>query len=359
LDDIQKLVQERCSARTKSNFQSADSIRYDLWEKYNVAVDDTTRTWSIGGDFGPDAIFRWTDDGPVSAERTRNKRDWRKKGMYKQSTFSEKLADPNDEEEVLNLISDRLEARRVKDFHISDYILEYLYDNYNVSIDDRLRQWSVGGDFGDELKQLRTTSPTAPDGTIISQPVRIYSRRGGKGQLLEKELKLIDVMIQRRAEELSRFNYKAAESIKSGLRKKFYVVIDDSSYSWHIRGNDYCLSPMFNRALPESIQRSRGEIEKLIRERVQARKEKDFKRADAIRSDLFKTYLIKIDDKNKEWSVIPSKYGKTESKDLESNSYDQPTLRLDTADSDRNVSDGENSAVSMNIDNFTQEDLKN
>ena len=305
IDNIQTLIKARSDARAKLDYKLADMIRNELWKKFNVAVDDISRTWSAGGDFGPDGVFRWTDEGPVSAGRKSNKRDWRNEGAYTQSSFSKELANPDDEEEVLNLICDRLEARRVKDFQIADYILDYLYETYDISVDDRMRQWSVGGDFGgSDLSKLRTTSPTAPDGTLISQPVRVYTRRGGTGQLSDKELKLVDAMIQRRAEELSRFNHKAAEAIKDGLRKKFYLVIDDYNHSWHIRGNDYCLSPLYKGDLPSSIKESQDEIEKLIRERVQARGEKDFHRADAIRMDLFETYGIQIDDRVKEWTIV-------------------------------------------------------
>ena len=52
--------------KKSANYVLADRIRETLWDDHRVAVDDTSRTWSIGGDFGPNGTFRWTDDGPIN-----------------------------------------------------------------------------------------------------------------------------------------------------------------------------------------------------------------------------------------------------------------------------------------------------
>ena len=362
VDNIQALIKARSDARAKLDYKLADMIRNELWKKLNVAVDDISRTWSVGGDFGPDGVFRWTDEGPVSAGRKSNKRDWRNEGAYTQSSFSKELANPDDEEEVLNLICDRLEARRVKDFQIADYILDYLYETYDISVDDRMRQWSVGGDFGgSDVSKLRTTSPTAPDGTLVSQPVRVYTRRGGTGQLSEKDLKLIDAMIQRRAEEMSRFNHKAADAIKVGLRKKYYLIIDDYNHSWHIRGNDYCLSPLYKGDIPDFIKESQDEIEKLIRERVQARGEKDFHRADAIRMDLFNTYGIKIDDRVKEWTIVSNEKKSDHNKIIKDETIfieNESDEKVKNEQNDEILNDESSQQSSSDKHIFTQEELE-
>jgi len=64
--DIQKLVETRDAARANLDYNTADQIRNDLWKTYRVAVDDISRTWSAGGNFGPNGTFRWTDDGPIN-----------------------------------------------------------------------------------------------------------------------------------------------------------------------------------------------------------------------------------------------------------------------------------------------------
>jgi cysteinyl-tRNA synthetase len=257
------------------------------------------------GDFGPDGTFRWTDDGPINPRRDRNKamKDWRKTGMYSKSVHSEPLEKKDDEDEVWNLIHDRLEARRVKDFDLADLIRDHLYKQYRVSVDDQLRQWSVGGEFDVEATQsLRSGSPTTTDGKTGSSFMKVYNQRGGNGQLSEKEVLLVKAMIKRRAEEFARYNLQAAESIRKGLKKKFYVIIDDVNCEWHVRGNDFIMSPTL-KSIPQAVENSKMEIESLIRERNQAKGEGDYQRADEIRSDLFSTYSIVLDDRLKEWSI--------------------------------------------------------
>ena len=226
--------------------------------------------------------------------------------MYVQSPYSKPLANQNVElKEVENLIHDRLEAKRVKDYRVADDIRDFLYKEYGVSVDDRLRQWSVGGLFDqEEIQRLQKESPTSPDGKVTSFVYRRYNRRGGIGHLTEKDISRVELMIQRRSEEMARFNRQGAKSIQNMLWEKHFVIVDDIHGEWYIRGNDYILSPVWEHRLPQKVQESREEIEKLIRERAQARYEKDYARADEIRNDLMSTYGIKLNDRIKEWTII-------------------------------------------------------
>ncbi len=305
LDIIKETVSQWDVMKKKANYNEADRIRALLWDQYRVAVDDKSRTFSYGGDFGPNGTFRWTDDGPINPRKKKEQKqkDWRKVGMYTQSKLSEELDDVNDEEEVWNLIHDRLEARRVKDFDVADLIKDHLYTEYRISVDDQLRQWSVGGKFEDvETETLRSHSPTTADGKLKSSFVRVYNLRGGKGHLSEKEVALVEAMIKRRSEEMARYNQQAAESIRNGLKNKFYVIIDDVNGEWHVRGNDFCISPKL-KEIPDAVNSSMKEIQALIRERSQAKGEGDFGRADEIRSDLFDSFGIILDDRLKEWTI--------------------------------------------------------
>lgn len=108
LDEVEEVVAVRDEARSQADYAEADRLREVLWDYFRVAVDDKTRTFSLGGDFGPDGTFRWTDDGPINPRKGRTTRDWRVLGgMYTKSPLSEPLG-LKDEEEVNNLIHDRL-----------------------------------------------------------------------------------------------------------------------------------------------------------------------------------------------------------------------------------------------------------
>jgi len=71
--DVEKLIGARDSSRSDRDYSTADDIRNKLWETYRVAVDDKSKTWSVGGDFGPKGTFRWTDDGPVHPRKGKKK----------------------------------------------------------------------------------------------------------------------------------------------------------------------------------------------------------------------------------------------------------------------------------------------
>ena len=306
IEKVEERIEAWTSSRQRGDYKKADRIRQELWEEFRVAVDDKTRTYSIGGDFGPDGTFYWTDQGPINPRREQNmaKKDWRKAGMYSKSKRSEPLNHQDDEEEVWNLIHDRLEAKRVNDFDVADLIRDHLYKEYRISVDDQLRQWSVGGEFEHEATNaVQGSSPTTLDGKLDSAFVRIYHQRGGQGHLSEKEIALVKAMVKRRTEEMARYNQKAVESIRIGLKQKFYVIIDDVNGEWHVRGNAFVKSPKLE-VIPGIVKRSMIEIETLIRERSQAKGEGDFGRADEIRNDLLETYGITLDDRLKEWTVI-------------------------------------------------------
>ena len=305
--DMMNLIESRDEARSTKDYHEADRIRDFLWKEYECAVDDKTRTYSIGGNFGPNGSFLWTDNGPVNPRRLQNvdsTRDWRLVGgMYTLSPRSKELQQ-QDQEEVFNLIHDRLEAKRVGDYDVADLIRDHLYKTYDISVDDQLRQFSAGGLFDEnDIKSIRKQSPTTASGRLTSGYVRRYNLRGGVGHLSPKEVELVEALVQRRSEEMSRFNKQAAQSIRDGLKKKYYIIIDDVNCEYHVRGNDYILSPRCKEEdMPQEIRDGRTEIEMLIRERAQAKVEKDYARADEIRTDLKESYGIKVDDRLKEWS---------------------------------------------------------
>lgn len=305
LDRVRQLVHLRDKARIEKNFIEADRLRKILWDEFHVAVEDKSKTFSLGGYFGPDAIFRWTDNGPVSpknkVDTKTNQRDWRLLGgMYTKSPLSEPL-EGKDEEDVINLIHDRLEAKRVMDFEVADLVRDHLYVKYSVSVDDNLRQWSKGGEF--IMEPLLKSSPTTANGKITSKFVRSYNRRGGTGHLTDKEVALVEAMIQRRSEELSRYNKQAADSIANGLQKKYGIIIDDFNGEWYFIGFDYIMSPRCEGKLPLFVNERIEEIETMVRERVLARYEKNFSRADEIKKKLRSAYGVTIDDRMKEWAV--------------------------------------------------------
>jgi hypothetical protein len=167
-----------------------------------------------------------------------------------------------------------------------------------------LRQWSIGGNFGQKetISQL-SKSPTSPDGKVSSAYIQKYNRRGGLGHLTEKDGELIEALIHRRAEEMSRYNRLAAISIRKGLKIKYNVIVSDENGEWYVRGGDFVLSPLMNDQLPPFIEESRRDIEEMINKRVKAKLARNFKEAAFIRSQLMELFGVELDDKLSEWIV--------------------------------------------------------
>ena len=189
VDDIEKLVQQRDTARVSRDFAKADVIRNQLLDK-NIIVDDKKRIWYVGkAANAPRNDSKSKDTSPYSRrgggdlseeelngiEGLVNKRDGHKrKRQYKDADtirsgllkdYGVQLDDDNrewyivsteycmahdsaelDEEtrsKVQQKIQDRNLARGEKDYEKADTIKKVLFKKYNIAIDDRTKEWSV------------------------------------------------------------------------------------------------------------------------------------------------------------------------------------------------------------------------
>jgi len=265
---IDRLLYERSVARKRREYDLSDDIEEELWELYRVTLDHRERTWGVIEE-------------------------------YIRSPHSLPLSDPKSEAEVRALLSDRLEATHARDFKLADFIKQHLFDVHDVSIDDKRMQWSIGGKFG-TVEAFRDSSETSS-----TRQVRSYNRRGGTGHLSPKEVTMVDALIRRRAQFLADSDEAAADSIRSGLKEKYGVSVDDFNQEYHIDSESYVLSPLQKEPLLPAIEEAREEIEGLIRERSKARAEKDYERADSLRDVLETMYGVLLDDRTKEWFLEP------------------------------------------------------
>ena len=85
----------------------------DVGEEYNIQVDDRNREWHV-----------------VNED-------------YVQSKESMAIEDPNLQEHIEHQVAKRLAAKLKRDYEIADAIRDELMEKYNVSIDDRVREWSM------------------------------------------------------------------------------------------------------------------------------------------------------------------------------------------------------------------------
>jgi cysteinyl-tRNA synthetase len=192
---IDSLVSRRAGAKLSRNYKTADNIRDELKEDYNVFIDDRLKQWSVGGEFGPDA--------PGNQDKHR---------PWAMSMYSASAADESQVPMILAELERRNEAKAARDFDTADDIRELLSSEYNVAIDDRLREWSIGGDFG--LK------PKKNDGAFV--------RRGG-GELTEDEEAEIMDIVEERARAKKGRDFETADEMRDLLEAKYSVKVDDKS----------------------------------------------------------------------------------------------------------------------------------
>jgi len=133
---VDDLLRQRSDARSSGSYVLSDSIRDQLYETYNIRIDDKLNEWSCGGSFG-DSVDHWTSTNKQPLVG------------YTKSEMSATNVSPADEAYIQGKVDERMRAKRTRNFELSDSIRDELYADYDVTIHDKLNLWSVGGDFGE------------------------------------------------------------------------------------------------------------------------------------------------------------------------------------------------------------------
>lgn len=131
------LLARRSDARSARDYAAADALRDELFERYDIRIDDDLREWSAGGDFGG-GEDHWTRTSRTTL------------ASYAKSDASAPLP-PDEEEYVQRRVDERMRAKRTRNYKLCDAIRDELFDEYDVTIHDKVNLWSAGGDFGEGL----------------------------------------------------------------------------------------------------------------------------------------------------------------------------------------------------------------
>lgn len=135
---VDGLLAERTRLRSGGEYARADAVRDRLFETYDIRLDDRLGEWSAGGNFGAARNSHWAEDGGASRVR------------YAKSATSAALPAGEDEGDVQARVDERMRAKRTRNYALADEIRDDLYRRLDVTIHDKINEWSVGGDFGDE-----------------------------------------------------------------------------------------------------------------------------------------------------------------------------------------------------------------
>ena len=227
--------------------------------------------WSVGGDFGEE-----------HNKRRELSHQFATRGYIK-SQSSLPLSE-EDEAFVQEQLDERAAAKRDRDFRTADSIRENLLQEFDVSINDKMKLWSVGGAFDEAGGK--------------SRPARgVYTRRGG-GNLSEEAVSEIQELLMERYQYKKNRDFDSADAIRDDLMNRYDVKIDDRSSEWRVDTDEYFPSSTGNLN-EETIE----EINEKLAQRFQCKRDRDYEAADAIRDQLGEAYGVVVDDRTKEWRV--------------------------------------------------------
>ena len=299
-DEIHALLAERLQAKLSRDFNTADGIQAELIEN-GVYVHDGFKQWRADG-----VPFETISDrdGGRGRNQDGSRRMRGQRSAYVKSSYS--LPYDGDDQEITEALEERERNRAQRDFISADKIRDYLIDELNCFIDDKLREWSIGGDFGDDVNPQRAMSRNMGS--------RNYVKAQSSEELDDPEE---EAFIQQKVDERQQAkfdrDYDLADSIRDELLDGYDVVIHDKIRQWSVGGDfgeDSLPVPgVYKRRGGGSLSDEQvDEITALIKERHQAKQDRQYGVADDIRANLLEQYGVTIDDFCNEWRVACDDY---------------------------------------------------
>jgi len=284
------------------DFETADRIQLELAEE-GVFINDTTKEWRADG-------VRFID--PSEGRRAPSDRN----RPYVQSRYSLPLSENAKYtcERIAELVSERSQCKQEQSFKKADSIRDALEKACNVVIDDRVREWSIGGSFGKDADVKRAHS--------LALKSRSYARSSFSldlpdGVTLEDVQSRVDARARARTDR----QYQESDVMRDAILQEFDVVIHDTIKMWSVGGEFGSDDPVKARAeaLKTYTRRGGGNlseddvalIQDMLTKRFDAKRVRNFNEADEIRSHLHTTYNVNVNDKSREWRVLSDDYVQT------------------------------------------------
>jgi len=268
---IDGLVAERMKFKMMRDYDKADAIREGLRTKFNVLVDDRLQQWSVAGDFGEEHNAQ-----RELADRFSNR------GYIKSSSSLSLSAE--DETYIQQRVDERSAAKKARDFDTADSIREGLFEEFDATVNDKMKLWSIGGVF-DEL------------GVSGRNPRGVYTRRGG-GDISDEDIAQVEELLKTRYLAKKERDFDTADGIRDDLMRQFNVRLDDRSSEWRIESDEYV------QAGTSGLSEKDVEyVSTRLKERFDFKQMRDYESADGIRDELGENFGIVVDDRTKEWRV--------------------------------------------------------
>lgn len=307
---ITNLLSQRTDMRRKGMFDEADNIRDELMNVHGVTVWDRDRVWTTksgavrGGGRGGGRGDRGGRRRGGGRGGGRGRGSGRGRGRDRQ--FNEhghdyfKVGGPIDpsictlpEREIHMLIRERMECKFDRNFQMADSIQRELL-SYGVEVHDGYKEWRADGETWGTYDSFRALNKGPRE-------ARVYVRRGPAAGMSDEDLETIEQLVADRSEAKLEQDYDKADAIYAELGRKYNVNVDDRKGEWALRHEEYQMSSDSSIVPDLDVMKVIGNK---LADRITARKNRDFELADQIREELEDEYLVKVDDKNKEWKIV-------------------------------------------------------
>lgn len=262
-----------------------------------------------GGVFVHDGRKEWRADGlPYESFWGGGVRSRVKDEQYSKSPHSGALEGASDGL-IEKMIVERTKFKMMHQYEKADLILEGLRKKFDIFIDDKLKQWSVGGDFGENHNAQRKRRDEVA--------ARGYLKSASSLCLDEEEEEYVQYQVDARDQLRNNNNFESADRIRLDLAQQFDVTINDKEKLWSAGG-------VFEELQTKTVGRPRGAyrrrgggdltaedvqaVSKILTDRYHAKKQGNFAAADELRDQLYSEWRVKVDDRSKEWRVDTDEY---------------------------------------------------
>ena len=189
---------------------------------------------------------------------------------------------------ILDLIRSRNKARRSRNFTTADEILATLNKN-NVHLNDSKKLWRADGEIFD----------------IKGYSKMRYTKSSNSKPITAREEEYVKQKLNERSEAKLRRDFNSADDILDELRFLKNIIVDDSALTWRVAEPFKTSYTYGGRRLNNVPEEEISNIERLIRERADAKERKDYAKADKILEDLQIRCGVRVDDTKKTWYFLP------------------------------------------------------
>jgi cysteinyl-tRNA synthetase len=273
---------------------------------------------------------------------------------YEQASESLMVEDEDDAQYIAEALAQRTKAAMDGNHMLANGIRDKLKEDYNVHIDDRLRQWSIGGkerifrrpyrmsfsaeppedeceiqrlveqreearddkdftkadqilddlvarnvDLDDRLREWSVTKIAKKPGPV-SEPVSVdFRRRGGGAVLTAEQEQVITNLLRERNGYRQDKEYDKADGIYRRLESDFQVRCHDRTKEWWVITEE--LYNISKSSVPLGLATKQYIEDQVAKRAVAKYLNRDYETADGICGELFRDYRVSIDDKKMTW----------------------------------------------------------